>query len=78
MKLKKITGALIIYSVVKCLLHFGIDLFITGMFLDLRAPLYIDLELSMNPLPYDVNRVKIIGRNISTFDVVSSIITAKE
>ena len=32
----------------------------------------------MNPLPYEQNSVKMIGRNKSTFDVVSSIITVRQ
>ena len=32
----------------------------------------------MNPLPYEQNSVNIIGRNKSMFDVVSSIMTARQ
>jgi hypothetical protein len=34
--------------------------------------------ISKLPIPYEANKVKIIGKNNSTLDVVSSIITAKE
>jgi len=44
----------------------------------LKALLYIDLLMSKVPDPYDTNRVNIIGKKISTLEVVSSIITASE
>ena len=49
-----------------------------GMFLVLSAPLYMDRPCSILAEPYDVKRVKIMGRNNSVFDVVSSIITARQ
>lgn len=38
----------------------------------------MDLLISKVPAPYEAKRVKIIGKNISTLEVVSSIITANE
>ena len=44
----------------------------------LSALKYIDLLISRVPEPYDTKSVKIIGRKMSTLEVVSSIITANE
>lgn len=48
------------------------------MFFVLRALRYIDLFISKEPPPYDTKSVNIIGRNNSTLEVVSNIITASE
>lgn len=62
----------------KPLFYFGILLFRIGMFFPLKALPYIDLLMKIFPTPYEANNVKIIGKNKLTFEVVSSIITAKE
>lgn len=48
------------------------------MFFERIAPRYIDLLMRSVPAPYDANNVNIIGKNSSTFDVVSIMITANE
>lgn len=50
----------------------------TGKFLVLRAVWYIDLLMRSDPVPYAVNKVKIIGRKSSTLEVVSNITIARE
>jgi hypothetical protein len=77
-KLKAYTGTFIILKAVKCRFSGGIFEPIIGMFLDLRAPPYIDLSMSKAPIPYEANRQNIIGKKSSTFDVVSNMITANE
>jgi hypothetical protein len=56
----------------------GTWLFNMGIFFVRRAPLYIERPCRILAEPYEVKSVKIIGRKSSVFDVVSSIITARQ
>lgn len=49
-----------------------------GIFLVRNAPLYIDRPYNMLADPYDVNSVNMMGRNNSVFEVVSSMMTARQ
>ena len=75
--MKKIAGDVIIMPTWTSLLYLGILLFNMGMFLDRIAPLYIERGMRINPLPYEKKIVKIIGRNMSTFDAVSIMMTTR-
>ncbi len=76
MKGKVETGCFIKLNAYRDLFNVGMLFPRRGIFLRRRADRYTDLLINIVPVPYEINRVKIIGRNRSTLAVVSSIITA--